>query len=80
VIPYKLSDKNSQGQTKKIVEKKSFSENEVLTSTTIKNDNAVKTGKMYKASGVERSVNQKAPPCLNDGIFSAMLDICHQRK
>jgi hypothetical protein len=35
---------------------------------------------MYKASGVERSVNHKAPPCLNDGIFSAMLDICHQIK
>jgi hypothetical protein len=32
---------------------------------------------MYKASGVERSVNHKAPPCLNDGIFSAMFVICH---
>ena len=30
----------------------------MLTSTVIKNDNAVKTGKTYKASGVERSVNQ----------------------
>lgn len=62
------------------LEKNTFSENEVLTSTTIKNDKAVKTGKMYKASGVVRSVNQKAPPCLNDGIFSAMFVICNQRK
>lgn len=50
-------------------------ENKMLTSTVTKNDNAVKAGKMYKVSGVVRSVNQEAPPCLNDGIFSAMFDI-----
>lgn len=73
---------NSEGQTRKIigVGGKWAPENEVLTSTTTKNDNAAKTGKTYKASGVVRSVNQKAPPCLNDGIFSDMLFICHQRK
>lgn len=43
------------------------------TSTVIKNVNPVKTGKIYKASGVVRSVNQYAPPVLNDGTFSAML-------
>lgn len=47
----------------------------MLTSTVIKNDNAVKAGKMYKASGVERSINQEAPPCLNDGTFSAIFVI-----
>ena len=30
---------------------------------------------MYKLSGVLRSINQYAPPYLNDGIFSAMVEI-----
>ena len=39
---------------------------------------AVKTGKMYVASGFVRSVSHKAPPLLNDGTFSAMFVICIQ--
>lgn len=49
------------------------------TSTVIRKDTAVKTGKMYIASGVVRSVNQKAPPFLNDGTFSAIFDICMKK-
>lgn len=47
----------------------------MLTSTVIQNVNAVKTGKIYMLSGVVKSVNQNAPPCLKDGTFSTMFDI-----
>lgn len=45
------------------------------TSTFIKKVNAAKTGKMYRLSGVVRSVNQSVPPPLKDGTFSTMLEI-----
>ena len=41
----------------KCIEMKDF-EKKMVTSTVIKNDKAVKTGKMYKESGVVRSTNQ----------------------
>lgn len=49
------------------------------TSTVAKKANAVRTGKMYKLSGVVRSVNQNAPPPLNDGTFSTMF-VIYKRK
>ena len=52
----------------------------MITSTVIKNDSPVNTGKMYKLSGVVRSMNQKAPPFLNDGTFSAIFDIYQEMK
>lgn len=55
--------------------KKQVSMKTMLTSTVIKKESAVRTGKTYKVSGVERSRNQKAPPFLKDGIFSAMFVI-----
>ena len=47
----------------------------MLTSTVIKNVNAVKAGKIYKLSGVVKSVNQYAPPYFIEGTFSTMFDI-----
>lgn len=49
------------------------------TSTVAKKANDVRTGKMYKLSGVVRSVNQNTPPPLNDGTFSTMFEI-YERK
>lgn len=46
-----------------------------VTSTVAKKANAVNTGKMYWESGVVKSVNQNAPPPLNEGTFSTMFDI-----
>lgn len=49
------------------------------TSTVNRKVNDVRTGKIYKLSGVVRSVNQKAPPVLNDGTFSTMFEIYKER-
>jgi hypothetical protein len=38
-------------------------------------DSAVMAGKMYRALGAVRSVNQNAPPSFKDGSFSTMFDI-----
>lgn len=37
---------------------------------------AVRSGKIYVVSAVVRSVNQRVPPVLNDGTFSAIFLIC----
>lgn len=47
----------------------------LLTSTRTKNDSDAKIGPTNKLSGVVRSVNQSAPPFLNDGTFSTMFEI-----
>lgn len=57
-----------------------YQQNRMLTSTVNKKVSAVITGKMYKLSGVERSVNQYAPPDLNDSIFSAIVEIWGKRQ
>ena len=44
-------------------------------------DSDVIIGKMQRASGVVRSVNQNAPPPFKDGTFSTMFDIYkHERR
>jgi hypothetical protein len=45
------------------------------TSTRSMMNSDVIMGKMQRASGVVRSVNQNAPPAFKDGTFSTMFDI-----
>ncbi|XP_013603155.1 PREDICTED: uncharacterized protein LOC106310469 [Brassica oleracea var. oleracea] len=40
---------------------------------------AVRSGKIYVVSAVVRSVNQRVPPILNDGTFSAMFLISKKK-
>lgn len=50
------------------------------TSDLIMRESAVIAGKMYRASGAVRSVNQNAPPSFKDGSFSTIFDICKYYK
>ena len=57
------------------------SEKCTYTSTGSMMNSDVIMGKMQRASGVVRSVNQNAPPPFKDGTFSTMFDIYkHERR